>query len=134
MVITKVSIVLSFILLVCVACGSDDGSALQEQSGLSGDEPISFVQACNLSCEYSHTEPEGCPTDLSDSLNACLQACAQENAMDFSETCEAVGVAYYECTWDLKFTCPEGQTEPIPSNLADCAEESGEWNACLLGG
>ncbi len=123
-----------FLSLVCIACGGQDDSEPAGSSDNSDEPAISFVQACNLNCEYAHDEPEGCPNDLSDSLNGCLQACAQENSMDFSEDCEAVGVAYYQCTWNLTFTCPEGQSEPIPSNLADCADESGEWNACLLGG
>ena len=122
-----------FISFFCVACGSDGESQPQDTVD-AGDDPISFVQACNLHCEYAHDDPEGCPADLATSLNDCLQSCAQENAMEFSESCQATGVAYYQCTWSLAFTCPEQQNEPIPSNLADCADESGEWNACLLGG
>ena len=122
-----------FISSFCVACGSD-GDAETQEIVESGDEPISFVQACNLHCEYAHDEPEGCPTDLSESLNACLQSCAQENAMELSSSCHNSGASYYQCTWNLTFACPAQQNEPIPSNLADCADESGEWNACLLGG
>ena len=130
----KFSFCLILFSFFCLACGAEDEPAPAQDTENSDDATISFVQACNLNCEYSHDEPEGCPADLSASLNSCLQACAQENSMEFSEDCQAVGVAYYQCTWSLTFTCPEGQNEPIPSNLADCADESGEWNACLLGG
>ena len=125
---------LILLLIICsYACGDDDTSGAADQTD-SIDTPMSFVQACNLHCEYSHDEPEGCADELSESLNACLQSCAQEDAMTMSQECEAVGVSYYRCTWDLTFACPEGQGEPIPSNLSDCAEESGAWNACLLAG
>ena len=130
----KITFLFIFLSFLCLACGAQEEAEPAQDAGSSSDEQISFVQACNLNCEYAHDEPEGCPDDLSESLNGCLQACAQENSMDFSEGCESVGVAYYQCTWNLTFSCPDGQNEPIPSNLADCADESGEWNACLLGG
>ena len=123
-----------FSFIFCIACGAEDDSSAVADTDIAQDPEISFVQACNLSCEYGHDDPEGCPADLSESLNACLQACAQESTMKFGEGCEAVGIQYYQCTWELTFTCSEGQDEPIPSNLTDCADESGEWNACLLGG
>ena len=114
------------------ACGDD--SQTDTQTPESVPESISFVQACNQHCDYAHDEPEGCPEDLSQSLNSCLQKCAAEDSMDLSESCEAMGVAYYSCTWALAFICTEGRTDPTPSNLADCSSQSGDWNACLLGG
>jgi len=130
----KLTLFSFLIVFILSACGGEDASDVTTGDAQDSEIPISFVQACNLHCEYAHDQPEGCPSDLSSSLNTCLQACAQENSMTLSETCESAGVTYYQCTWNLTFTCPEGQTEPIPSNLADCADESGEWNACLLGG
>ena len=133
MTLQKNALLTLFLTFFIFACGGGGSSEIADQTD-SEDSGMSFVQACNLHCEYSHDEPEGCADELSESLNACLQSCAQEDAMTMSQECEAVGVSYYRCTWDLTFTCPEGQDEPIPSNLSDCAEESGAWNACLLAG
>jgi len=123
---------LSVFILVLSGCG--DASESESDEASSGQPMISFVQACNLQCDYAHDEPEGCSADLSQSLNNCLQDCALEDSMELSDACKAAGIAYYQCTWALTFLCREGQTEPTPSNLSDCAEQSGEWNACLLGG
>jgi hypothetical protein len=120
----------TFIFLV--ACGDD--SQTETQTPAPVDESISFVEACNQHCDYAHDEPEGCPDDLSQSLNSCLQKCATEQTMGLSESCEAMGVAYYTCTWTLSFICTEGRTDPTPSNLSDCSDQSGNWNACLLAG
>ena len=114
------------------ACGDDPIE--QGTAPTPVDESMSFIEACNQHCDYAHDEPEGCPDDLSQSLNTCLQKCAGEQAMGLSESCEDMGVSYYSCTWTLSFICTEGRTDPTPTNLSDCSQQSGDWNACLLGG
>ena len=114
------------------ACGDDSQGAAQADE--LATQAMSFVEACNQHCSAAHNDPADCPEDLSESLNACLQDCAQENALAFDSACEAAGVAYYACTWELRFVCGEGQQEPTPANLSDCSDLSGDWNACLLTG
>jgi hypothetical protein len=125
-------ILVSFTLLFLAACGGESDNGISEPAPV--DDSISFIEACHQHCDFSHDAPEDCPADLTESLNSCFLKCAAEDEMDLSESCESTGVAFYTCTQTLSFICTEGRTDPTPANLSDCSLQSGEWNACLLGG